>query len=439
MYFISFPELLRGNGKVFPGGEQYERYRRILSEIVTESKTECEIGTHSARKGASTHTTSGSTACPSSQATNLRAGWSMGKVHDTYYRYESAGDQYVGRTVAGLPIDSPSFAMLPPFFEDIEEHVLEASLRSCFGEFDNSLKSITKMLLASLVHHSDYIRHTCPSNSKIFLTPLFRDQAMLNNLKTYVKCRIAKENDVMRPTGVPPHVSILGQMHGMLATLNDLPQKINSGLIEILEERAIGAGAVTRDGLLELLNIALRDAGVIRLVERMENPSDSSESSEALNVELFLVDGSYRRVPADFTIPGIDCMLAYQLWWCGNPSKNYPAHKIIAPKDIIGRTQQKRFSEFKTLMSIYDAEAERQGLNIAVGMSVSEVNQVFDQVKGVVQIPDVTAKNRKRRVAQLDWRTVLNIHRKSRRILDEVIDGAADYTREREEVGGNEI
>jgi hypothetical protein len=33
----------------------------------------------------------------------------------------------------GYSMDCPSFAMLPPFFEDIEDHVLEASLRSCFG------------------------------------------------------------------------------------------------------------------------------------------------------------------------------------------------------------------------------------------------------------------------------------------------------------------
>jgi hypothetical protein len=62
-----------------------------------------DIGTHSIRKGSSTNCASGSTACPSSTAIHLRAGWSLGGVQNTY---ESVSDMYVGRTASELPLDS---------------------------------------------------------------------------------------------------------------------------------------------------------------------------------------------------------------------------------------------------------------------------------------------------------------------------------------------
>jgi hypothetical protein len=73
-----------------------------------------DIGTHSIRKGASTYVCSGCTGGPSIVSVCLRCGWSLGGVQDRYLRYESAGDQFVGRVVCGLPLDSCEFAILPP-------------------------------------------------------------------------------------------------------------------------------------------------------------------------------------------------------------------------------------------------------------------------------------------------------------------------------------
>jgi hypothetical protein len=84
IYLMSFPTVLEGSN-LFPGGEQYDRFRRNLTEIVRGIGAADDIGSHSARKGASTYVSSGSTAAPSSQAINLRGGWAMGGVHDTYF------------------------------------------------------------------------------------------------------------------------------------------------------------------------------------------------------------------------------------------------------------------------------------------------------------------------------------------------------------------
>ncbi len=52
----------------------------------------------------------------------------MGGVQDTYLRYESAGDMYVGRTVSGLPSDDVNFAILPPHFSSHSQLVDQALL-----------------------------------------------------------------------------------------------------------------------------------------------------------------------------------------------------------------------------------------------------------------------------------------------------------------------
>ena len=62
-------------------------------------------------------------ACPSPAAINIRAGWSMGIIGDTYLRHQAAGDMHVGRTVAGLPNDSVDFEVLPPQFNGDDQIV----------------------------------------------------------------------------------------------------------------------------------------------------------------------------------------------------------------------------------------------------------------------------------------------------------------------------
>jgi hypothetical protein len=103
------------NDQLFPGNNQYERFRKefqhlltiedVAEELARRGVVDDDLGTHSLRKGAATYCSSGSTACPSSTAIHLRAVWSLGGVQNTYLRYEGAGDMYVGRVVSGLPTD----------------------------------------------------------------------------------------------------------------------------------------------------------------------------------------------------------------------------------------------------------------------------------------------------------------------------------------------
>jgi len=140
MYLIVYP-LVATDPKLFRGKCQYERFRKIMKDFYSLDEVvqvlnnfsidPNSLGSHSFRKGACTYCTSGSTVCPGGTAIHLRGGWKMPGVDGTYMRWEAAGDQFVGRTVSGLNINSPDFGILPPFFENEELNGFEAVTQVC--------------------------------------------------------------------------------------------------------------------------------------------------------------------------------------------------------------------------------------------------------------------------------------------------------------------
>ena len=123
MYLNTFGLTGSKSTALFPGTNQYDRFAKILKGFLQKHRETLEkefginvdnIGVHSIRKGAATYVSSGSTCAPPQVATNIRAGWTMGPIQDTYLRFESAGDQYVGRVISGLPLSSSEFAAMPP-------------------------------------------------------------------------------------------------------------------------------------------------------------------------------------------------------------------------------------------------------------------------------------------------------------------------------------
>lgn len=102
-------------------------------------------GTHSVRKGVATFACSGTTGGPSIASACLRVGWYLGGVQDRYIRYESAGDKYLGRVVAGLPLNSADFAALPPHFDTYQD----LAVRECSSEIFPALKDTSTLHIFS--------------------------------------------------------------------------------------------------------------------------------------------------------------------------------------------------------------------------------------------------------------------------------------------------
>ncbi|KAG6945734.1 hypothetical protein JG687_00017107, partial [Phytophthora cactorum] len=147
IYLACYPRLQPG--ALFPGSNQKLRCGKALAQCLKgdseASETKC-YGTHSIRKGVASFASGGSTGWPSIVSICLCCGWSLGGVQDRYFRYESAGDQYLGRVVAALPLNSSAFATQPPHFADphnsavgvaagnITRNVLEQTIRQLLAE-----------------------------------------------------------------------------------------------------------------------------------------------------------------------------------------------------------------------------------------------------------------------------------------------------------------
>jgi len=125
-------------------------------------------------QGSATYASSGSTACPSSTPIHLRAGWALGGVQDTYLRYESAGDMFVGKIVAGLPttqaelrfcqLDSQS-AMISSmaWFETAFQICYQAQKRCLLSPWPQSY----------IMSTCCFLERTLPPNHRLFHCPLF--------------------------------------------------------------------------------------------------------------------------------------------------------------------------------------------------------------------------------------------------------------------------
>ncbi|OWZ09481.1 LOW QUALITY PROTEIN: hypothetical protein PHMEG_00017813 [Phytophthora megakarya] len=204
------------NSKLFPGGNQYDRFSKILKRVMeTEEMKEilANEGLISERilfeKGLQPLSLRAPTGGgPSAAAICIRAGWTLPGVQDTYIRYESAGDRIVGRYVAGLPFDYTGFAILPPFFPDVDEFV-RANISLCFNNLPPHLLQTGGFLLASLVYHCEYVRKVLGPQHPLYRNPVFGNVELVSQLKQRVTCRTAWPSDRIRPTGVPPHRSSL--------------------------------------------------------------------------------------------------------------------------------------------------------------------------------------------------------------------------------------
>ena len=180
-----------------------------------------DIGAHSLHKGATSFVTSGSTAAPSYAAVAIRTGWTFGSMVSVYMKYNAAGDQYIGRMVAGLNTGSSDFAVLPPTFlfsKDEDEAAAQCAmvhnaLNELFGTFPEVLEHVLMACLASLLAHFDLLS-SYKATSFLLASSTFFQLQDLEHLKALVSFGFPWEDEFRwsTVTGIPPHVHILSTM-----------------------------------------------------------------------------------------------------------------------------------------------------------------------------------------------------------------------------------
>ena len=250
--------------RLFPGDNQAHRFSGILDSFFKANEQlltqhghfgQEELGTHSIRKGAVTYTLGGSTAGPGIFSVTLRAQWKQGLVQEKYIKYQAAADQFCGRVVAGLDLESEQFTNLAPHF-DPEDRTHAEALPSVFSAqlLNAGHAGLIRVLgcgLASLVYHHDWLKTILPLGSPLLRTTLFIDDALLDRLKPLVFS--GRHSPNMKATGVTPHVTRIVKMariQDVIEALSDslhaeLTSSVITGVNSLHESRAIAAGNVT--------------------------------------------------------------------------------------------------------------------------------------------------------------------------------------------------
>ncbi|EGZ24855.1 hypothetical protein PHYSODRAFT_482038, partial [Phytophthora sojae] len=87
-------------GALLPGSNQKLRFSKVLTNLLKQGDAGKSYGTHSVRKGVAT--------------------------------FASAGYQFLGRVVAGLPVNDSKFATLTPHFQDGPDKYVKSCVETMF-------------------------------------------------------------------------------------------------------------------------------------------------------------------------------------------------------------------------------------------------------------------------------------------------------------------
>ena len=406
IYLVCNPQ--RSSNALFPGPNQRDRFSKSLSRLTNDlvSGRPGDIGTHSIRKGAATFAIAGNTSGPSIVNVCIRCGWTLGHVVERYIHYDGAGDQYVGRVVAGLPLSNSGFACLPPHFPSEADDIIRDSIDVVFPNVWRAypnLFGVLSLCLASLVFHHDFLQTTLPPKHQLLFTPLFANRNLYESLKVIV----AKTSDHLVPTGIPPHVAIHCQIQDALGILDLLTDKVKTIIEDVLERNGSGTGNTTK----QVLEDSLRS--IFKETLQATHTQPPAEIDPIDKPPLHFWSGRWRRLPASFELPSVDLSTAWQLWWCGSQSTHSIPLKSIDGCDLTPK-QGKVMSDWRQAMKILvdlfdDASLQR----LSHKPTYHEVSSAFSEAmaKLSTQLAS-TPRGRDRRVSQMKLATFVRICRK---------------------------
>jgi hypothetical protein len=245
-------------GCLFFGGNQYEGFMDCLHCIIEKYPDEFvlgfspgNLGLHSARKGASSHACSGTTALPPMVSICLHAMWSMGHVKEWYLQFEKAGDQYLGQVVCGLDVNSVKFAVSPPFFDfdgtklDNGTSPIVYSLLMdymvCGQSVSTSVHRIFYFCFASLCFHFDFLTQVLHKKNKLQASHFFQHIPSNIQAAATVKYPWTKTEVTPTLTSLPPHITIMANFEQLRLEMEETKNAILSGVEAVLDKRHIGS------------------------------------------------------------------------------------------------------------------------------------------------------------------------------------------------------
>lgn len=333
------------------------------------------------------------------------------------FRYEQAGDMFVGRTVAGLPLGSPDFSILPPHFIESQDDLVKA----CFPGAPVKIFRVLEMCLASAVWHLPFLKEIMAASSAFFSSPLFT-AFNIAELAKKVVCRRPTPDDAITATGVPPHVDLLctvsrieNHLAKVIPAIDQVAPNTVEGITAVLEERAIQASSVTPHQLREVLASEIKAAGVPELKHMVEVLQQKLQSSASLSSQLALPPIStlasalplnrYASFPENYAIPVCSPLNAWLLYVLGDTSRHLPPLRGIDSKLLPNRKVRRRLSDLRFLMGRIESFLRDQNLWVE-RPTLAQASEMFSQAEDAIAVPHVPGQ-KSRRLGQLVWTTLV--------------------------------
>jgi hypothetical protein len=419
IYFAVYGPPKAPTDHVFEGNRQHERFveaiRRLLQsnprlkeELERLGITAEDIAAHSFRKGGRSFAQGGTTGGPSTPSILLRGLWALEGIDKKYVRYEAAADQFIGRILAMLDINSPDFAVLFPHFGVVDDAVL-AAVRSCFPAAPKQLECVLLQCLASLVFHRETLRRDLHKDHPLFKSVAFA-QGVVDSLAGRVA--LAFEDDKISPTGVPPHVSIQRQLRQVSESVESLPIRVRAAIAEEFEQRALDAGSITRNVLEQMLEGMMARLKDSMNPQQLLPPRPAERHAEDGQFQTWMVQGQMRRVPEDFTFDTtLPARTLFQLYCLGDQNAHIGPYRQLESRDFVSAEQKKRLSDMFALMRPVES-AMKQQQRWQRRPNVDQVNEMWETGANIIAVEARTPKGRKRRIKQLAWSTHLREYRK---------------------------
>jgi hypothetical protein len=189
--------------------------------------------------------------------------------------------------------------------------------------------------------------------------------------------------------------------------------------MKFLDDRQMTQRALTADGIRLLISNTLTEElrGLMTSLTRPPPPPapDPTPSPYSLSCflsntdlfsssELFMWEGRFHRLPADFTLPKGPVREAWTLWCCGNKALKVPALRLCAPDDFTTAVRH-RFWDFQKLMNTFQQQLESKNEWID-NPTLDDATALYYKLDLATILPAVTPKGRKRRdIGQKSWPT----------------------------------
>ena len=357
-----------------------------------------EISTHSYRKGSASTAASGCTNGPPIVAICLRAGWKLGGVLNTYLCLENAGDCFVGRVAAGLPLLSPKFSVLPPKFPDevfemalprrgtrnadtiqaTDHYVLiQRAMDMMFGKhrlFGQGFSICLRYSLASLCFHKEWLQGL-PASHFFHSTWLARNPDDWTTLHDLVgPLQYASDEFDARATGIPQYTELAKRQKRIIKILTEMPEVLEHKLGNLLDEKGAYAGNITSSELRQVVEVAAKNAAKEAVAEalhldRRQRDSLPREVTDISDVGVSpkyhtWKNGSVHMLPENYILSQrgdrnnpphkATVLLAYQRWWFPDLARGVCRLRSVDHPDFAIPNQRKRFSDWKVVCTYLD-------------------------------------------------------------------------------------